>query len=142
VKIISLYIFFADVSKGFDLVDHNVLISELELLGVDICLKNWIGAFLTSRPQCVTINGTVSTLVFPQGGIPQGTRLAPLLFSVLVNRVVGDWPYRVKYVDDASVYEVIPRCSPSVYRTLPVTFLTSRLSAVCSSFPRSATSLS
>ena len=25
---------------------------------------------------------------------------------------MSDWPYRVKYVDDASVYEVIPRCSP------------------------------
>ena len=84
------------------------------MLGVDICLRNWIGAFLTSRLQCVTINGTVSTLVFPQGGLSQlGTRLAPLLFSVLVNRLVGDWPYRVKCVDDTSVYEVTPRCSPS-----------------------------
>ena len=49
-----------DFSKAFDLVDHNVLISELELLGVHICLKNWIDAFLTSRPLCVMINGIVS----------------------------------------------------------------------------------
>ena len=48
-------VFFADFAKGFDLVDRNVLISELELLGVHICLRNWIGAFLTSRPQRVTI---------------------------------------------------------------------------------------
>lgn len=88
-------VFFADFSKGFDLVDHNVLISELELLGhvVHICLSNWIGAFLTSRPQRVTINGIVSTPVFPPGGIPQGKRLAPLLFALLVNSLVSDWPY-------------------------------------------------
>ena len=55
----------------------------------------------------------MSTLVFPQGGISQGTRLAPLLFAVLVNRRVSEWPYRVKYVDDTSAYEVISRCSPS-----------------------------
>ena len=96
-------VFFADFSKGFDPVDHNVLISELELLDVH----------LTSRPQRVTINGFVSTTVFPHGGIPQGTRLVPLLFALLVNRLVSDWPYRVKYVDDTTVYEVIPRCSPS-----------------------------
>ena len=106
-------VFFADFSKGFDLVDHNVLISELELPGVRICSRNWKGAFLTSRPRRVTINGIVSTPVFPHGGIPQGTRLAPLLFGVLANRLVSDWPYRVKYVDDTTVYEAIPRCSPS-----------------------------
>ena len=58
-------------------------------------------------------NGIVSTPVFPHRGIPQSTRLAPLLFVVLVNRPLSDWPSRVKYVDDTTVYEVIPRCSPS-----------------------------
>ena len=81
----------------------TILIRELELLGVHICLRNWIGAFLTSRPQRVTINGIVSTPVFPHRGIPQGTRLAQPLFAVLVNRLVNDWPYQVKYVHDTSV---------------------------------------
>ena len=67
-------VFFADFSKGFDLVDHNVLIRELELLDVH----------LTSRPQRVTINGIVSTTVFPHVGIPQGTRLVTAL------RVIGE----------------------------------------------------
>ena len=67
-------VFFADFSEGFDVVDHNVLIRGLELQGVHIRLRNWIGAFLTSRSQRVTINDIVSTPVFPHGGIPQGTR--------------------------------------------------------------------
>ena len=136
-----ILVFFADFSKGFDFVDRNVLDSELELLGVHICLRNWIGAFLTSRPQRVTINGTVYTPVFPHGGIPRRTRLAPLLFAVLVNRLVSDWPYRVKYVDDTTV------CMKSslgahlaIYRTLQVTFVTSRLGVVCASIPRSPSS--
>ena len=136
-------VFFADFFKGLDLVDHNVLISELELLGVHICLRNWRGAFLASRPQRVTINGIVSTPVFPHGGIPQGTRLAPLLFAVLVNRLLSDWPYRVKYVDDTTVYmKSSLGAHLAIYHTLPVTFVTSRLSVVCASIPRSPSSSS
>ncbi|XP_032221897.1 uncharacterized protein LOC116604109 [Nematostella vectensis] len=63
-------IFFADFSKGFDLVDHNVLMSELDLLGVNEYLQNWIAAFLTARPQRVKISGHTSSPVFPNGGIP------------------------------------------------------------------------
>ena len=105
--------FFPDFSKGFDLVDHNVIMQELELLGVNNHITRWIGEFSRSRSQCVKIGDAVSPPVFPHGGIPQGTRLAPFLFAILVNRLVRDWPNRVKYVDDTTIYEVIPRCSPS-----------------------------
>ena len=50
---------------------------------------------------------------YRRGGIPQGTKLAPLLFAILVNRLCQDWPNRIKYVDDTSVFEIISRCSPS-----------------------------
>ena len=108
-----VHVFFGDFSKGFDLIDNNVLLKEFELLGVHIYLRNWIGAFLTSRRQRVTINGIVSPPVFPYGGIPQGRRLPPLLFALLVNRLVSDWSYRVKYVDVTFLYKLIPRYSPS-----------------------------
>lgn len=39
--------FFADFSKGFDWVDHNALIRELNLLEVNSFLASWMGAFLT-----------------------------------------------------------------------------------------------
>ena len=106
-------IFFADFSKGFDLVDYNVIMQELELLGVNNHITHWIGEFLRSRSQCVKIGDAVSSLVSLHGGIPQGTRLALLLFAILVNRLVRDLPNRVKYVDDTTLYEVIARCSPS-----------------------------
>ncbi len=48
------------------------------------------------------------------GGLPQGTKLGPLLFAVLVNSLLKDWPGRVKFVDDTTALEIIPRCSPSV----------------------------
>ena len=60
-----------------------------------------------------SINGSLSPPVFPNGGIPQGTRLSPLLFAILVNGLASFWLCRVKYVDDTTVFEIIPRCSPS-----------------------------
>ena len=41
--------FFSDFSKGFDHVDHNVLLRELDNLDVDPHLVRWIAAFLTNR---------------------------------------------------------------------------------------------
>ena len=44
-------IFFTDFSKGFDLVDHNILIQEMELLGVYEAAIRWIDSFLTDHSQ-------------------------------------------------------------------------------------------
>ena len=91
----------------------NVLIQEMELLGVHEATIRWIGSFLTDRSQRVRIGQVYSHPVTPNGGIPQGTKLAPLLFAILVNNLCRDWRYRIKYVDDASVFESIPQCAPS-----------------------------
>ena len=50
----------------------------------------------------------------PRGGIPQGTKLAPLLFTVLVNNLARQWNLRAQYVDNLTIVEVIPRTSRSM----------------------------
>ena len=49
----------------------------------------------------------------PLLGSMAGTKLAPLLFSILVNGMAAKCKIRVKYVDDTTAIEIIPRCSPS-----------------------------
>ena len=66
------------------------------------------------RSQQVKIGSALSNSVIPRASIPQGTRLAPLLFAILFNNLVKDWETRVKYEDDLSVLEIIPRCSTSM----------------------------
>ena len=39
--------FFADYSKGFDLIDHSILLREVAFFDIDTVLINWIRAFLT-----------------------------------------------------------------------------------------------
>ena len=53
-------IFFADFSKGFDLIDHNILITELRNLEVSEIILGWIAAFFVDRRQAVTVGGTLS----------------------------------------------------------------------------------
>ena len=105
--------FFSDFSKGFDLVDHNVLLRELDNMDVDPHLLRWIASFLTNRNQRVRVRVALSPPIWLNGGTPQGTKLAPLLFCILVNRMASNCINRVKYVDDATVVEFVPRLSPS-----------------------------
>ena len=88
----STRVFFADFNKGFDLVDHGVLIAELEKFNVRPAVVGWIRALLTRRKQCVRICDKMSSFKCPNGGIPQGTNLGPILTTI----------------------EFIPRCSLSV----------------------------
>ena len=75
----------------------------------------WIPAFLCERSQFVCIGTHSSTLQYINGGIPQGTKLGPLLFAVKVNE------YRVpraKFFDDLTVLGILPRNSPSVMNNI------------------------
>ena len=96
-------ILFSDFSKGFDFIDHQILMDELSLLG-----------FLTNRTQAVCIGNVLSDWKHTHGGIPQGTKMGVTLFSVMINRLLKDWNVRAKYVDDTTVVEILPRNSISL----------------------------
>ena len=55
-----------------------------------------------------------STLQYINGNIPQGTKLGPLLFTVMVNEILSTWVLRDKFVDDLNALEIVPKNSPSV----------------------------
>ena len=48
------------------------------------------------------------------GGVPQGTKLGVILFSVMANRLLSDWKLPIKFVDDTSAIEILPRNSISL----------------------------
>ena len=93
-----------DFRKAFDHVDHSIVIQKLINLGVHGCLVRWVSSFLTNRRQRVKIGDILSSWVTINGGVPQGTKLAALLFLVMVNDLNTIRPM-VKYVDDATVSE-------------------------------------
>ncbi|KAI3366554.1 hypothetical protein L3Q82_000686 [Scortum barcoo] len=51
-------------------------------MGVDPQLMDWISDYLTSRPQYVRLKDITSDTMVSSTGAPQGTVLAPLLFTL------------------------------------------------------------
>ena len=77
-----------DYSKAFDRVDINVALKKLIQMNVRPQLLPWIGNFLSGRRHCVRANGTTSTWFETTCGVPQGTKLGPVVFLAMVNDVV------------------------------------------------------
>uniref|UniRef100_A0A3Q3R0V1 Reverse transcriptase domain-containing protein n=1 Tax=Monopterus albus TaxID=43700 RepID=A0A3Q3R0V1_MONAL len=72
-----------DLSAAFDTVDHAVLLSTLEhLVGLRGTVLNWFSSFLRDRTFSVIIDEFSSDTVQLTSGIPQGSTLEPLLFSL------------------------------------------------------------
>ena len=59
-------LFFADYSKGFDMIDYSVLIEDLRKMHVHPVLVNWITAFLYNRTQAVRIEDVISEWNLPR----------------------------------------------------------------------------
>lgn len=109
---------FADFKKAFDLIDHRILLRKLSGYGLHPSLVRGLAAFLQGRSQRVQLANVSSASKSPNGGIPQGIKLSPILFAVMVDDLVHSWGPRIKYVDDLTILEVIPRNSLSVIKYL------------------------
>ena len=77
-------------------------------------LLRWVACFLQGKAQVTHVGASVSAPLYLNGGIPQGTKLSPVLFAVMINDLVQSWGARIKFVDDLTVLEVVPRNSPSL----------------------------
>ena len=114
----SVRIFFAGFTtcKGFDIINHSVLLDELKSFDIDQTLFFWVRSFLTNRVQAVRVGSSLSSWKQVNGGVPQGTKLGPTLFAVMINKLLRNWHMRSKYVDDTTAIEIIPRNSISITR--------------------------
>ena len=77
-------------------------------------LLRWVASFLQGRTQVTRVCPSVSAPLHLNGGIPQGTKLGPMLFADMDNDLIQSWGARIKFVDDRTVLEVVPRNSPSL----------------------------
>ena len=95
-----------DFKKAFDRLDHNILINKMVRMHIKPWIINWIISFLECRTQNTCYNGTLSDIKVNHAGVPQGTRLGPILFLIMVNDLCENLPiHYFKYVDDLSLVQ-------------------------------------
>ena len=105
---VTLLIFF-DLRAAFDTVDHHVLVNRLETSsGIKGRALAWFHSYLSNRSQRVAFGDGISDTFHPTCGVPQGSRLGPLLFTLQVNKlfqVIKELlPTAHAYTDDTQLY--------------------------------------
>lgn len=95
-----------DLIKAFDSICHHNLMCKLQHLGTSREALKWFKSYLTDRQQSTRVGISLSEPLTVTYGVPQGSILGPMLFSLYMN----DLPSVVKfsrvesYVGDTKIY--------------------------------------
>jgi hypothetical protein len=104
-------IVYLDFSKAFDRVPHSLLLHKLERCGIYGHVLNWIAAFLSSRTFAVKVGSVLSDKKLVISGVPQGSVLGPLLFTLYTSDLLArlQCPFAA-YADDVKIFSSSNEC--------------------------------
>ena len=95
-----------DYSKAFDCANHKLILAKLKSFGFNKSSLNWINSYLSNRSQQVVTDKGESSWIELLNGVPQGSILGPLLFTILVSDIANNIKHcRFHlYADDTQIY--------------------------------------
>ena len=96
---------FLDLSKAFDVIDHEILENKLEYYGFRGKFLEFLLSFIKDRKYFVHINGNNSETKTVNIGVPQGSTLGPLLFLLYINDMIhiSELFFLTQFADDSTV---------------------------------------
>lgn len=111
-----------DLSAAFDTVCHSILINRLERwLGITGTVLNWFKSYLTDRTQFVALGNNKSELGQVCHGVPQGSVIGPILFSVYMlplGQIIRKYGLGYHfYADDTQIY-ISSKSDPTLTSTI------------------------
>ena len=100
-------IIYLDFKKAFDSVPHQRLLVKLRHYGILGNVHKWVEGFLTNRTQRVRVGRDFSRNTEVLSGIPQGSILGPVLFTIFINDIADNVQSFCKvFADDTKVFNV------------------------------------
>jgi hypothetical protein len=109
-KRLDVILVLLDLSAAFDTIDHGILLQRLNTrFGIGGNVLNWIRSYLCGRLQQVCIAGSMVSKAKPlEFGVPQGSILGPVLFSLYVTPlediISRHGCESMIYADDTQIY--------------------------------------
>lgn len=96
---------FVDFSKAFDTLSHKKLLLILERIGVRGHCLEWFKNYLSLRKYYVKILNNVSKEINVEHGVPQGSKLGPLLYIIYTNELINTLKFSkvFAYADDTAI---------------------------------------
>lgn len=102
-----------DFSAGFDVVYHELQLGKLKCYGFMSASLSWMERYLSSRRQNVFYNGSILYSKDLRCGVPQGSCLGPLLYSIFTNALpsVMNRARVVMHADGSAMYSAASACN-------------------------------
>lgn len=100
-------VIFLDLKRAFETVDRDRLLDKLYQYGMRDMVLEWLRSYLSNRTQQVRFNNQWSKQITTKYGVPQGSVLGPLLFTIYINDIVQICPENSSikmFADDTIIY--------------------------------------
>ena len=104
-KILSLYF---DIEAAFDAVWHDGLVHKMITMEVPTYITVWVHNYLLDRSFDVRVGDSISSKARIVTGVPQGSSISPILFSIFINDIPAPFEnnkcYSLLFADDLNIF--------------------------------------
>ena len=108
-----LQLLLIDLSSAFDMLNNSILINRIIELGIEGSPLKWLMSFIIYRTSSVKINDFISPPTIILKGVPQGSVIGSILFSIYllpISNIIRKYPniYYQTYADDIQLLLKLP----------------------------------